>query len=361
MERTIVDFLHATIRAKGSDLHLSVDLPPSVRVDGEVKRMEFDKLTKETVSDLVMSVLNDTQRAKLEENLELDFALNIDKVGRFRGNIHYNRGSMEAVFRHIQEEIPELESLGHKHAVEKLCHLKEGLVLVTGITGSGKSSTLASMMKRISETRRGVLITVEDPIEFILEHGDSVVKQREVGLDTHSFGNALKYALRQDPDVIMVSELRDIETIQAAVTAAETGHLVLGTLHTMDAPKSLDRLIDAFPANQQSQVVAQLANCLKAVVSQKLIKPKKGKGRVLVEELMLMNHSIRTCLRERKFEQIQGLMEIAQHEGMFTIDHHLVELLKKDLISVDVAYNACRDETLLNKYIEEKSRKNEQA
>lgn len=354
MDRTIVDFLHATIRARGSDLHLSVGLPPSVRVDGEIKRMQFNNLTDEDVDELVMSVLSDSQRAKLEENLELDFALGIDSVGRFRGNVHYNRGAMEAVFRHIQDEIPELEDLGHKRAIEKLCHLKEGLVLVTGITGSGKSSTLASMMKRIAESRKGVLITVEDPIEFILEHGSSVVKQREVGIDTHSFANALKHALRQDPDVIMVSELRDLETIQAAVTAAETGHLVLGTLHTIDAPKTLDRMIDAFPADQQSQIIAQLANCLKAVVSQKLLKKKSGKGRVLAEELMLMNQSIRTCLRERKFEQIQGLIEIAQKEGMFTIDHHLVELMKADKISVDVAYNACRDETLLNKYIETK-------
>ncbi len=355
MNRTIVDFLHATKRAGGSDLHLSVGLPPSVRVDGKIKRMEYEALTEETVTSLVMSVLSDSQRARLEEHLELDFALNIEKVGRFRGNIHYNRGAMEAVFRHIEQKIPEMEELGHRKSVERLCHLKEGLVLVTGITGSGKSSTLASMVKRITESRTAVVITVEDPIEFIFEHGKGVVKQREVGLDTRSFANALKYALRQDPDVIMVSELRDIETIQAAVTAAETGHLVLCTLHTMDAPKTLDRLIDAFPANQQSQIIAQLANCLRGVVSQKLLPKKSGKGRVLIEELMLMNHSIRTCVRERKFEQIQGLIEIAQKEGMFTIDHHIVEKLKQDEISIDVAYDNCRDETLLNKYVQNKS------
>ncbi len=356
MDRTIVDFLHATKRAKGSDLHLSVGLPPSVRVDGVIKRMEFNALTEDDVADLVTSVLNDGQRAKLQENLELDFALNIDTVGRFRGNIHFNRGAMEAVFRLIEQDIPELSTLGHKRSVEQLCSLKEGLVLITGTAGSGKSSTLASMMQRISETRHGVLITVEDPIEFLLDHGKCVVKQREVGLDTHSFAKALKYALRQDPDVIMISELRDIETIQAAVTAAETGHLVLATLHTIDAPRSLGRLIDAFPAIQQSQIVAQLANSLKAVVSQKLVTPKRGEGRILVEELMLMNQSIRTCLRDRKLEQIQGLMEIAQGEGMFTIDHHLVELLKKDKITLDVAYEVCRDETLIDDYIEKKNR-----
>ncbi len=355
MDRTIVDFLHATNRAGGSDLHLSVDLPPSVRVDGEIKRMEFAPLTADDVDELVMSVITDNQRQKLEEHLELDFALNVASVGRFRGNIHYNKGSMEAVFRHIKEDIPDISTLGHKHIVEKLCELKEGLILITGNTGSGKSSTLSSMVQRITHSRRGVIITIEDPIEFVIPHGHCVVKQREIGIDTLTFASALKHSLRQDPDVIMVSELRDSETIQAAITAAETGHLVLGTLHTIDAPKSLDRLIDAFPSQQQSQIIAQLGNCLKAVVCQKLLKKKVGKGRVLAEEVMLMNQAIRTSLRDRKFEQIQGYMEIAKKEGMFTIDQHLVELMEAGKISVDVAYKACRDETILNQYIEAKS------
>jgi len=213
MNSSIVELLKAMIQFKGSDLHLSVGLPPAIRVDGEVKRLDMDVLTDETNTKLVMSVLTDKQRAELEENLDLDFALNIDGVGRFRGNAHYTRGSMEAVFRHIKQNISQLEDLGHMPSVANLCNLRAGLVLVTGVTGSGKSSTLASMMKRIADTRRGVIITIEDPIEYILEHGHSVVKQREIGQDTNSFTSAIKFALRQDPDVIMVSELRDLETL----------------------------------------------------------------------------------------------------------------------------------------------------
>ncbi|MGJ8655912.1 MAG: type IV pilus twitching motility protein PilT [Akkermansiaceae bacterium] len=354
MDRTIVDYLHALVRAEGSDLHLSVGMAPSLRVAGEVRQLKADTLTEESLYGLLMSILTDSQRAKLEENLELDFALNIDNVGRFRGNAHYIRGAVEATFRHILDVIPTLDELGHKRILKQLSHMKDGLVLITGVTGSGKSSTLAAMVNLISQQKKGVIITVEDPIEYVFSHGKSVVKQREVGADTHTFGAALKYALRQDPDVIMVSELRDMETIQAAITAAETGHLVLGTLHTIDAPRSLDRLIDVFPSRQQSQIIAQLANCLRAVVSQRLIKTVKSERRVLAEEVMLVNQPIRNCIRERKFEQIDGLIEIGGKDGMFTIDHHLVELLRKEKITVDEAYNASRDNTVIDSYIKEK-------
>ncbi len=357
MERTIVDYLHALVRADGSDLHLSVGMPPSLRVLGELCPLKADALREEDLLSLVMSVLTDSQRAKLEENFELDFALNIDGVGRFRGNAHYIRGAVEATFRHIQDVVPSLDELGHKQILKKLCQIQDGLVLVTGVTGSGKSSTLAAMVNLISQQRKGVIITVEDPIEFVFTHGHSLVKQREVGADTRSFGAALKYALRQDPDVIMVSELRDMETIQAAITAAETGHFVLGTLHTIDAPRTLDRLIDVFPSGQQSQIIAQLANCLRAVVSQRLIKTDKGKKRVLAEEVMLVSHPIRNCIRERKFEQIDGLIEIGGKDGMFTIDHHLVELLKKNKITVDEAYHNSRDNTVIDSFLKEKKRR----
>ncbi|MFT5904705.1 MAG: twitching motility protein PilT [Cryomorphaceae bacterium] len=359
MERTIVDYLHALVRSNGSDLHLSVGLPPSLRVAGELRPLIADALTEDDIYALLMSVLTDSQRGKLEENLELDFAININDVGRFRGNAHYIRGAVEATFRHILEVIPSLEQLGHKRIIKQLCNVKDGLVLVTGVTGSGKSSTLAAMINLISQQKKGVIITVEDPIEFVFSHGNCAVKQREVGTDTHSFAAALKYAMRQDPDVIMVSELRDMETIQAAISAAETGHLVLGTLHTIDAPRSLDRLIDVFPPNQQSQIIAQLANCLRAVVSQRLVKTSKSDNRVLVEEVMIVNHPIRSCIRDRKFEQIDSLIELGAKDGMFTIDHHLCELIRKGKITVDEAYENSRDNTVIDSYLEEKKRREE--
>jgi len=352
MEHTTVDYLRSAVQLGASDLHLSVGVAPSVRVHGDIIQLDADPLTQDSSYKFVMSLLNDSQRAKLEENLELDFAVKVDGVGRFRGNAHFNRGALEAVYRHINENIPELSSLGHDPVVESICNIKDGLVLITGITGSGKSSTMAAMIKRISEARRDMIISIEDPIEFVFEHSNSLVKQREIGQDTHSFKNALRTVLRQDPDVILISELRDLETIQAALTAAETGHLVISTLHTIDAPKTLDRLIDAFPPNQQSQVIAQLANCLKAVISQRLLK-REGGGRVLAEEIMLMNRSIRNCLREEKFEQIEGLIEIGRQEGMFTIDAHLLHLLKQGTISMETAYRESRDNTLLNAYVKE--------
>ena len=351
MDRTIVDFLHALVKIKGSDLHLSVGVPPSIRVNGELKPLKADALSEDDTYELLMSVLTDSQRAKLEENLELDFALNIENVGRFRGNAHYIRGAVEATFRYIVDVIPTLDELGHKRQIKDLCGTKDGLVLVTGVTGSGKSSTLAAMVNLISQLTRGVIITVEDPIEYLFTHGKSMIKQREVGTDTRTFDAALKYALRQDPDVIMVSELRDMETIQAAITAAETGHLVLGTLHTIDAPRSLDRMIDVFPVNQQSQIIAQLANCLRGVVSQKLIKTSKSSKRVLAEEVMLVNNAIRNCIRDRKFEQIDGLIEIGRKDGMFTIDQHLCELIKTDKITAEEAYLASRDHTVIDNFL----------
>ncbi len=352
MGHSAVDYLRSAVQSGASDLHLSVGAAPALRIHGDIVQLEAEELTPDSSYKLVMSILNDSQRARLEEHLELDFAVKIDGVGRFRGNAHYNRGALEAVYRHINDTIPELADLGHEPIIDHICNIKDGLVLVTGITGSGKSSTMAAMIKRIAASRRNMIISIEDPIEFVFQHSASLVKQREIGQDTHSFANALKSVLRQDPDVILISELRDLETISAALTAAETGHLVISTLHTIDAPKTLDRLIDAFPPNQQSQVIAQLANCLKAVISQRLLK-KIGGGRVLAEEVMMMNRSIRNCLREEKFEQIEGLIEIGAQEGMFTIDAHLLTLVKRGLITLEDAYRESRDETLLNGYVQE--------
>jgi twitching motility protein PilT len=259
---------------------------------------------------------------------------------------------MEAAFRHIPDQVPDLAALGHEPIVTELCALPSGLVLVTGVAGSGKSTTLAAMVKLISQTRSGVIVSVEDPIEYVFPHARCLIKQREVGRDTLSFANALRHSLRQDPDVILISELRDLETMQAAVTAAETGHLVISTLHTIDAPKALDRMIDAFPPNQQGQIIAQLANSLRAVVSQHLLPHLDGQGRVLATEVMVMNHAIRNCLRDRKFEQILGLMEIGSNIGMHTIDESLSKLLAAEKIHAGDALTHARDRERIQRFLE---------
>jgi twitching motility protein PilT len=342
--RDLVDYLELTCERGGSDLHMAVDAPPMARVHGILSPLEDFNLDRETCQALILDGLTETQRATLEEAWELDFALQVEGVGRFRGNVHFNRGRMEAAFRHIPAEIPELDVLGHAEIVEKLCEIREGLIVVTGITGSGKSTTLASMVKRISERRSGVIVSIEDPIEYVFEHSMALVKQREVGTDTHSFGAALRHVLRQDPDVILVSEMRDLETIRTAITASETGHLVLSTLHTIDAPKALDRLIDVFPPDQQNQIVAQLANALQAIIAQRLMPRADGKGRVLATEVMMMNHGVRACLRTKKFEQLIGLMEIGGGEGMHTFDESLGGLFAAKLITEEEAMAHARDQ-----------------
>lgn len=341
--KNVTDYLRMSVEMGGSDLHLCSDAPPAARIDGVLKPLEEFCLTDDAAKKLILDTLTESQRAQLEDDWELDFAIQVDDVGRFRGNAHYIRGHLEASFRHIPTDIPDLAALGHYSIIEQICQQRRGLILLTGITGSGKSTTLASMIKRISETRSGVIITVEDPIEFIYPHLSCLVKQREVGKDTKSFPRALRQALRQDPDVIVVSELRDLETIRIALTAAETGHLVIATLHTVDAPQSVDRLVDVFPPDQQQQIVAQLAGVLQAIVSQRLIMRTDGQGRVMASEVMLMNHGLRTCIRERKIEQMVGLMEIGQGEGMHTIDESLAHLLQTQQITAQEALFNCRD------------------
>jgi twitching motility protein PilT len=341
--KNVIDYLRMSVELGGSDLHLSSGAPPATRVDGVLKPLEEFCMNDEVTKALIMDTLTESQRAELEKEWELDYAIQVDDVGRFRGNVHYVRGHIEASFRYIPTEIPDLAELGHYPVIEQFCQLRRGLILLTGITGSGKTTTLASMVKRISETRSGVIITIEDPVEFIYPHLSCLVKQREIGTDTKSFPKALRQSLRQDPDVIVVSELRDLETIRIALTAAETGHLVIATLHTMDAPQSIDRLVDVFPPDQQQQIVAQLANVLEAVVSQRLIMRSDGQGRVLASEVLRMNHGLRACIRERKIEQVVGLMEIGQAEGMHTIDESLAQLLQHNQITIEEADFNCRD------------------
>lgn len=345
----IVEYLTLTCQKGASDLHITAGAPPACRLHGSLEALGEYDLTPEQTKELVMGILSESQRATLEEELELDFSVAIDNVGRFRGNAHYVHGSAEAAFRYIPTVVPTITDLGHSESVEQLCALQQGLVLVTGVTGAGKTTTIAAMIQHIVRTRDAVVVTIEDPIEYVFEHGYGLVKQREVGQDTHGFSNALRSALRQDPDVIVVSELRDLETIQTAITAAETGHLVIATLHTMDAPKSLDRMIDVFPSDQQSMVVTQLANCLQGIISQRLIARQDDAGRVMASEIMRVNHGVRACIMEQKFEQLLGMIQIGTADGMHAIDESLAHLLVNKHISYNDAIQHCRDP----EYIEE--------
>jgi twitching motility protein PilT len=339
----LLQLLTSIVDHKASDLHLTAEAPPLMRLNGELTPLAQSAMGLDACRNMILGVLTESQRARLEQEWELDFALQVEGVGRFRGNAHYCRGALEATFRYIPHHIPELSELGHGAAVHQICELQRGLVLVTGMTGSGKSTTLAAMVKRISERLAGVIITIEDPVEFVFSNARSIIKQREVGNDTRSFSEALRHALRQDPDVILVGEMRDPETISATITAAETGHLVLGTLHTIDAPKAIDRIVDAFSPEQQPQIIAQLANALEAIVSQRLLPSESGGERVLATEILKANTGVRATIRERRWEQIVGLIEIGAKDGMRTFDESLEELYLGRQISKEEAIANARD------------------
>ena len=339
----IIELLTATVQQGASDLHITCGSPPLFRIDGNLFPADSTPLDAETSRNLIFTLLSSSQRARLENDWELDFAFQIEGAGRFRGNAHICRGAFEAAFRHIPETIPELQTLGHRPSIFHLCEKRRGLILVTGITGSGKSTTLASMIQWISRSRSGVILTIEDPIEFFFSNARSIIKQREIGSDTKSFPDALRHAMRQDPDVILVGEMRDPETVAAAITAAETGHLVLATLHTIDAPKAIDRIVDSFPAPQQPQIIAQLANALEAVISQRLLPKESGHGRALATEILTANTAVRACIRERRWEQLVGLIEIGARDGMHTIDDSLSNLYIQRIISKEEAIANARD------------------
>jgi twitching motility protein PilT len=333
----IVDLLMATRQAGGSDLHLSVGVPPAARVDGVLRPLTDVDLTAEHTKVLIYSTLTDTQRSRLEQQWDVDFPVQIADVGRFRGNAHYVRGSIEAAFRFIPKEIPGLEQLGHGQAAADLCDARSGLILVTGSAGMGKTTTLAAMAERILSQRSCVLVSIEDPIEYIFEHRYGIAKQRQIGDDAKTFASALRSALRQDPDVILVSEMRDPETIATALTAAETGHLVISTLHAIDATRAIDRLVDAFPGNQQQQIRSQFAGVLVGIISQRLLSRADSGGRVLATEVMKSNPGIRAVIREGRTERIPGLIQIGASEGMHTMDDSLGHLLVNGHISFDDA------------------------
>jgi twitching motility protein PilT len=346
------DLLSEMMEAGASDLHLSAGLPPCIRVDGQIRPLEgHDVLTPSEIRRMVYAVLTQRQREKFEENLELDTSHPVPNVGRFRLNVLLQRDSVGAVLRAIPYKITPLDKLGVPAVVASLADLPRGLVLVTGPTGSGKSTTLASIIDIINTQHACHIMTVEDPIEFVHTHKRSVVNQREVGEDTKSFSNALKHVLRQDPDVILVGEMRDLETIATALTAAETGHLVFGTLHTQDAPQSIDRVIDVFPAHQQGQIRVQLAAALQAVVTQQLLPRAAGRGRTAACEVLIATPAIRNLIREGKVHQIYSSMQAGGRFGMQTMDQALAELVRNSVVTLDVALERCHNEDDLRRLL----------
>jgi twitching motility protein PilT len=320
-----------------SDLHLVVGAPPQLRVRGELRTIDgYGDLTPEDTREVVFGILTNEQRQKLEVQWEIDFSYAVPGLSRWRVNAFFQRGAVGAAFRIIPEKIRPLSELNVPDSVYDLCDLPRGLVLVTGPTGSGKSTTLAGMIDVINESRNDHILTVEDPIEFIHQHKNCIINQREVGADTDGFARALKSALRQDPDVILVGEMRDLETIQTALTAAETGHLVFGTLHTSSAAKTIDRVVDVFPAAEKEMVRAMLSESLRAVISQTLLK-RIGGGRIAAHEIMIGTPAIRNLIREGKIAQMYSAIQTGQAAGMQTLDQCLKELLQKGLITKEEA------------------------
>ncbi len=336
---TLSELLKRMSDMNASDLHLTTNTPPQVRVDGHLRPLtEFQPLTAADTKQLAYSVLTDTQKHRFEEQLEIDFSFGIKGLARFRGNIFNQRGAVGAVFRAIPYEIKTFDALSLPAIVKTLCDKPRGLVLVTGPTGSGKSTTLAAMLDKINSDRHDHIVTIEDPIEFLHGHKNCLVNQREVHADTHSFGNALRAALRQDPDVVLIGEMRDLETIESALRIAETGHLTFGTLHTNSASSTINRIIDVFPAHQQPQIRAQLSLVLEGILCQALLPKASGSGRAMAMEVLIPNAAIRNLIREDKIHQIYSAMQTGQEKfGMQTFNQSLAFLYHNKQISLQTA------------------------
>lgn len=329
----ISELLAFTVKNKASDLHLSAGLPPMIRVNGDVRRINLPPLDHHDVHDMVYDIMNDYQRKIFEDNYECDFSFELPGIARFRVNAFIQNRGMSSVFRVIPSKVLTLEQLGAPRSFQEIAVIPRGLVLVTGPTGSGKSTTLAAMIDYVNENHYSHILTVEDPIEFVHDSKKSLINQRELGLQTHSFANALKSALREDPDVILVGEMRDLETIRLALTAAETGHLVFGTLHTSSAAKTIDRIVDVFPAGEKEMVRSMLSESMRAVISQTLLKTKDGVGRVAAHEIMMGTPAIRNLIRENKIAQIHSMIQTGQQYGMQTLDQSLQELVRRNIVS----------------------------
>ena len=350
MPQSVEEILSAAKRAGASDVHITVGIPPKMRVNGKLIMMEGERLMPADTMIIAESVMNDVQKQRFEEKGEVDMSFAIAGEGRYRVNIYKQRGSAAMAFRLVDTVVPAPETLGVPNSVIELYKKKRGLVLVTGPTGSGKSTTLAAIIDKINNNRESHVITLEDPIEYLHQHKLSIVNQREIGLDSMSYANALRAALREDPDVILVGEMRDFETISVAITAAETGHLVLSTLHTIGAASTVDRVIDVFPPHQQQQIRVQLANVLEAVVSQQLVPMIDGKGRVAAFEVLHTNSAVRNLIREGKTHQITSVMQTNRKMGMLTMDDALVQLYQQYKIDKEMAIQFAQDpENIKNK------------
>ncbi len=349
----IDQFLKVLVQHSGSDLHLTTGSPPVMRVHGHMQRIKFRELTPKDMETLVYEIMEEDWRARFLDTMDFDFAYEIEGLARFRVNVFWQRKGLGAVFRTIPSEILTADDLGLPDPVRKFCMLTKGLVLVTGPTGSGKSTTLAAMVDLINETRAEHILTIEDPIEFTHPNKKCLVNQREVGTNTKSFANALRAALREDPDVILVGEMRDRETIELGITAAETGHLVFGTLHTNSAPKTVDRIIDVFPADQQEQIRAMLAESLKGVISQVLLRKQGGKGRIAAQEIMVGTSAVSNLIRENKVFQIPSMIQTGKKDGMQLLDQHILEYLMAGVIDPTEAYMKANNKQAFKQYLKE--------
>ncbi len=349
MAQTVQEILAAAKKAGASDVHITVGIPPKMRVNGKLITMEGERLLPPDTMEIANSVMNDTQKQRFEDKGEVDMSFAIAGEGRYRVNVYKQRGSAALAFRLVDTVVASPEVLGVPASVIDLYQKKRGLILVTGPTGSGKSTTLAAIIDKINNNREAHVITLEDPIEYLHQHKQAIVNQREIGLDTQSYANALRAALREDPDVILVGEMRDFETISVAITAAETGHLVLSTLHTIGAASTVDRVIDVFPPHQQQQIRVQLANVLEAV-SQQLVPMIGGKGRVAAFEVLHTNSAVRNLIREGKTHQITSVMQTNRKVGMMTMDDALCQLYKEYKIDREMALQFAQEpETMKNK------------
>jgi twitching motility protein PilT len=342
----ITELLAFGVEQGASDCHLSAGEPPMIRIHGDLKKLDHPAMSREEVHALIYDIMGDAQRKTFEETHECDFSFEMGAVARFRVNVFLQRKGEGAVFRTIPTKIQTLDELGMPPILQQLCDKEKGLILVTGPTGSGKSTTLAAMVDHLNNTFEGHILTIEDPIEFVHQSKKCLLNQRELGPHTHSFANALRAALREDPDAILVGEMRDLETIQLALTAAETGHIVFGTLHTSSAPKTVDRVIDVFPPSQQAQIRAQFAESIEAVITQTLLK-KKGGGRTAALEIMTGTTAVRNLIREGKIHQIPGTMQVSQKDGMQTMDMALINLINRGVITREEAQSKSMNPNLL--------------
>jgi twitching motility protein PilT len=347
---SVQELLSHVLEKEASDLHLTAGAAPTIRVHGDLKPVEgYDVMEPEELRRMIYAVLTQAQRERLEQDLELDLSYSLPGKARFRVNVYFQRDAIGAAFRLIPFAIRRLDELGLPQQVGDFARLPRGMILVTGPTGSGKSTSLAALVDIVNSEREVHIMTVEDPIEYLHQHKKAIVNQREIGTDTRSFASALKHVLRQDPDVILVGEMRDLETIQTALTAAETGHLVFATLHTQDAPQTIDRMIDAFPPHQQQQVRAQLSTTLQGVVTQQLLQSADGRSRTVAAEVLVATSAVRNMIREAKVHQIYGAMQAGGRYGMQTMDSALAHLVAVGKISIELAKERCHDEQELKR------------